>query len=121
MLVGDETVLPSISRRIEEMDPSQAVTSIVAIPGHQDEQSLVTAAAHRAIWVHRPDPSDAAGLLAAFKGLEFGPQTYVWIAAEGSVARALKEAALEKGIAPDWLRASGYWVAGQADATVKDP
>lgn len=120
VLVGDETALPSIGRRIEELAAGQAVTSLIAAQGPQDEQVLATTANHRAIWVHRKDPTDATGLLAALRSLELGPHTYVWIAAEASVARAAEAAALDMGLPPEWLRAAGYWLAGEADTAVKD-
>lgn len=56
LLIGDETALPSIARRIEEMAPGTPVTSILAIPQDADRQMIVTAADHRPIWVSRPDP-----------------------------------------------------------------
>ena len=96
------------------------VTSIVAIPQDADRQDIVTAADHRPIWVSRPDPSDPAPLLAAFAEVPLRPAQFVWIAAEAGVARALRDAALARGVPADWLRAAGYWLAGTADASVKD-
>lgn len=43
------------------------------------------------------------------------------IAAEAAVARALRHYLVEtRGHSPQWLKAAGYWVKGQADAAVKD-
>lgn len=120
LLIGDETALPSIGRRIEELAPGTPVTSIVAIPGPQDEQHVETAAAHTAIWVHRGDPADATGLIAALDGVNITPTTLVWIAAEASVARALRDLVLGRGHPAPWIKAAGYWVAGQADASAKE-
>lgn len=120
LLIGDETALPSIARRIEEMAEAVRVTSLVAIPGPEDRQAIATRAAHRAIWVERGDPADPQPLLAAFDRLDPAPGTFVWIAAEAGVARALRDTALARGIAPDWLRAAGYWRSGEADAKVQD-
>ena len=120
LLIGDETALPSIARRIEELPAGTPVTSIVAIPQDADRQDIITAADHRPIWVSRPDPSDPAPLLAAFADVTLHPAQFVWIAAEAGVARALRDAALARGVPPDWLRAAGYWLAGTADASVKD-
>lgn len=120
LLIGDETALPSIARRIEEMAPGTPVTSILAIPQDADRQMIVTAADHRPIWVSRPDPSDPAPVLAAFADVPLHPAQFVWIAAEAGVARVLRDAALARGVPADWLRAAGYWLAGTADASVKD-
>lgn len=120
VLIGDETALPSIGRRVEELPPGMPVTSIVAIPSQEDEQRIATAADHRALWVHRQDPTDAEGLLAALRDLDLAPRTFVWIAAEAGVARQLRDAVQSRGVPPEWLRAAGYWIAGEADAAVKD-
>lgn len=120
LLIGDETALPSIARRIEEMGEGTRVTSLVAIPGMADRQAIATRADHRAIWVERDDPADPQPLALAFDRLDLGPGTFVWIAAEAGVARALRDAALASGIASEWLRAAGYWRSGEADAKVQD-
>lgn len=120
LLIGDETALPSIARRIEELPGGTPVTSILAVPQYSDRQEIATAADHKAIWVCRSDPSDPAPLLAALADVPLRPAQFVWIAAEAGVARALRDKALECGVPTDWLRAAGYWVAGTADASVKD-
>ena len=120
LLIGDETALPSIARRIEDLPPGTPVTSIVAIPQEADRHEIATAADHRVIWVSRSDPSDPAPLLAALAEVPLRPSQFVWIAAEAAVARAVRDAVLARGVSPDWLRAAGYWLAGTADASVKD-
>lgn len=120
LLIGDETALPSIARRIEELPAGTPVTSIVSIPQDVDRQEIVTDADHRPIWVCRSDPCDPAPLLAAFADVPLRPAQFVWIAAEAGVARAVRDAALARGVPAEWLRAAGYWVAGTADASVKD-
>ena len=67
LLVGDESALPAIGRRVEELPAGVNVTTIVAVAGPEEEQSLETVARHEAIWVHRPldEASDPAPLLAA--------------------------------------------------------
>ncbi|MAQ36525.1 MAG: hypothetical protein CMO21_04750 [Thioclava sp.] len=48
------------------------------------------------------------------------PRTFVWIAAEASVARALRDDLIARGHPKEWLKAAGYWIAGQADGSAKD-
>ncbi|MCF1709426.1 siderophore-interacting protein [Tabrizicola sp. J26] len=120
VLIGDETALPSIARRIEELPPGATVTSIVAVSDIADQQVVETKADHEPIWVHRKDPADATALATALEAVALPPQTFVWIAAEAGVARALRDAVLARGVPPEWLRAAGYWVVGEADASVKD-
>ncbi|MFT4148923.1 MAG: siderophore-interacting protein [Paracoccaceae bacterium] len=120
LLIGDETALPSIGRRVEELAPGIPVTTLVAVPGPADEQQIATAARHRALWVHRADPTDGRDLQRALAAIEIPPRTFVWIAAEATVARALRDSVLGRGHPPAWTKAAGYWVAGQADASAKD-
>jgi len=120
LLIGDETALPAIGRRIEQLPSGSLVTSIVAVAGPDEEQKIETAAAHQAHWVHRSltRADDPVPLLNALQALELpqGPG-FVWIAAEANVARTLRRHMLETmGHPPRWLKASGYWVKGQADA-----
>ncbi len=117
LLIGDETALPAIGRWVEQAKAGTTVTSLVAVPGKDDEQNLTSAADHTALWVHRSDATDAAPLLNAMKTLDITPDTYVWIGAEAMVARALRTYLLEDlGHPKTWLGASGYWIAGKADA-----
>lgn len=120
LLIGDETALPAIGRRIEELPVGTPVTSIVAVVDEQERQQFAGGATHRAIWAHRPtDRADDAGpLLDALAGLSLPEgDGFVWIAAEAQVARAVRRQIVEiLGHPPQWLRASGYWLKGAADA-----
>ena len=49
LLVGDETALPVIGRRIEELPAGTPVISLVSVTGPADEKTVVTEADHRAI------------------------------------------------------------------------
>lgn len=120
LLIGDETAFPSIGRRVEEMEADTLVTTIVGIPDARDEQLFQTKANLTTHWVHRTDPTDAEAMLAALRGLVIEPGTFIWLAAEGSVVKAIRAYLLNERHHPQqWLRASGYWVAGKADATEK--
>ncbi|WP_226573409.1 siderophore-interacting protein [Acuticoccus sediminis] len=122
LLIGDETALPAIGRRIEELPAGTPVTSLVAVDGPAEEQTFATAAALDARWIHRPaaEAADPAPYLAALKAIEIAPGTYVWVAAEAGVARAIRTVLLEeRGLPKPWLKAAGYWAAGRADGSVK--
>lgn len=123
LLIGDETALPAIGRRIEELPAGTRVTSIVAVAGPEEEQRFATSADHAAIWVHRPAEraDDPAPLLAALDRWEAPPgDGFIWVAAEAGVARALRMRVLgERRHPAAWLKASGYWVKGRADTTEK--
>jgi len=123
LLIGDETALPAIGRRIEEMPAGARVISLVAVPGRDDEQTFVTPANHRALWVHRSpgQADDPEPVLRALAALELpAGDGFIWIAAEARVARAARQFLVEqRGHPLPWLKASGYWVNGMADASDK--
>ncbi len=123
LLVGDETALPAIGRRIEELPAGVRVVSVVAIAESGDEQRFATAAEHEAHWVRRPlhRADDPAPLLVALRHIEL-PQGdgFVWIAAEASVARAVRDELVGRhGHPRAWTKAAGYWRKGVADAHEK--
>lgn len=122
-LIGDETALPAIGRRVEELPAGTPVTTVVAVPGPEDEQSVETGAAHRAVWIHRSAAAaaDPAPFLAALRALPRPDgDGYIWIAAETHVARALRAWVLDDlGHPAAWMKASGYWTEGRPDASEK--
>lgn len=118
-LIGDETALPAIGRRIEEADADTGITSIVAVTGAAEEQTFDTLAKLGARWVHRASASaaDPCALIEAVRAIELDPESYVWIAAEARVARAVRDVIVdERGHRRSWTKAGGYWVMGRADA-----
>jgi NADPH-dependent ferric siderophore reductase len=122
LLIGDETALPAIGRRIEALGEGVPVTSLVAVEGADEEQVFETAADLHARWIHRPAvaAADPAPYLEALEDLALAPGTLVWIAAEAGVARALRTHVVGTlGHPKTWVKAAGYWVKGEADASVK--
>lgn len=123
LLIGDETALPAIGRRLEEMPQGKRAISIVAVADADEEQSFATKADHQALWVHRPlDQADApAPLLSALEGMKLPDgDGFVWIAAEARVARAVRDYLVNtRGHPLHWTKAAGYWLKGVADADQK--
>ena len=120
LLIGDETALPSIGRRIEALAEGVRAITLVAVTGPAEEQVFNTRADQQAIWVHRaPDLANSAQpMLDALKRIELPPgEGFIWIAAEAKVARAARDHIVNDRRHPvQWLRASGYWIEGKADA-----
>lgn len=122
LLIGDETALPAIGRRVEESSADTTIMTIAAVAGRSEEQSFETAAALTTRWVYRPlsEATNAEPLISALAGIDIVPQTFVWIAAEASVVRAIRAYLVEeRGYPLSWIKASGYWVKGKADTTEK--
>lgn len=117
LLIADETGLPSIGRRLENLRVGVPVTTVVLVDSAQDQQVIETQAAWTAHWPTR-DGDEAQTLLSALKAIEW-PQGdgYVWIAAEATVAKALRAHVVEeRGHNPQWMRAAGYWLKGEPGA-----
>jgi NADPH-dependent ferric siderophore reductase len=117
-LIGDETALPAIGRRIEEAQEDTQITAVVAVGDGSEEQRFTTRAALTMIWAHRPPVAsgDPTTLLHAVARVTLEIETFVWIAAEAAVARAMRDHVLTAKSHPKaWLKAGGYWIKGQAD------
>ena len=71
---------------------------------------------------HRPLSAggDPGALLSVVETLELQPATFVGIAAEATVARAVRTYLVEERDHPlSWMKAAGYWIMGKADAHEK--
>lgn len=122
LLIGDETALPAIGRRIEEAGPGTRITSIAAVADAAEQQAFETGAELTCHWAYRPlhQATEASALLAILRSVIIEPNTFVWVAAEASVTRAIRaHLTEERGYPLAWIKASGYWVKGKADSTEK--
>ena len=117
LLIGDETALPAIGRRIEELRTGVPVISIVVVDGDSERQDVATQADWTPRWVFRSGDDDDAALLRRSLARITLPRGdgFVWIAAEANVARDLKEEITDRlGHPPARLKSSGYWTRGGA-------
>jgi NADPH-dependent ferric siderophore reductase len=123
LLIGDETALPAIGRRVEELRAGVPVITLGLVEGADDEQTFDAQAAWTGHWAHRAGATgqDGALLVDALKTISL-PQGegYVWIAAETEAAKALRAHVLDTlGHPREWLKAAGYWTQGLADGANK--
>jgi NADPH-dependent ferric siderophore reductase len=122
LLIGDETALPAIGRRVQELRPGVPVATIAVVEDAHEIQVFPTRAAWTPIWILRQaaGDDDARTLGEALSLHAFPPgDGFVWIAAEAAVARALRTAIVERGHPKSWVKAAGYWQRGEADAHVR--
>lgn len=120
LLIGDETALPAIGRRLQELPAGTRVTSLITVTSAQEQQAFKTSTQHELVWLYRPaeQAHNPDVLLATLRDLKL-PQGdgFVWIATEGMVARAVRAYLVEeRGHPLAWTKSSGYWVHGIADA-----
>lgn len=120
LLVGDETALPAIGRRIEELPEGTRVVALVEVAGRDEQQVFDTRAALTMVWLHRDGRAPGTpGLEAALAALDLPQgQPYCFAAAEGAVTRAIRRHLTEeRGFDAGFVRAAGYWLRDIAGAT----
>ncbi|PZU88542.1 MAG: NADPH-dependent ferric siderophore reductase [Shinella sp.] len=118
LLIGDETALPAIARRLEELPAGSRAVVIAEVENAANELELSSDADVQVVWVHRGErgAGEAAGFTAALEGLEWpGGDYHAWISCESLVAKSLRTYLIDnRGANPKWMRASGYWRRGAA-------
>jgi len=109
LLVGDESALPAIARRLEELPAGTSTIVILQVHDAADRRTLRSAAKLSVQWV-----ADADELLAAVRALALPPgEGYAWCAGEAVTAAALRRLLVdEKGHDRQAIRAAAYWKRG---------
>jgi len=119
LLVGDETALPAIGRRLEELPAGTQALVLVEVASEQDHLPLESRARTAITWLHRGErPAGTTDLLeTAVRDLALPPgDGYAWVACESLVAKRLRQCLVEeRGLPKAWVKASGYWKRGAAD------
>ncbi len=117
LFIGDETALPAIGRRLEELRPGARAIVVAAVTGPEEEQRFDSPADVTTVWVHRPltRAEDPAPLLDAVRTLTL-PTTgdgYAWAAGESQTAKLLRRHLVdERGLDKAFVKAAGYWKRG---------
>ncbi|QBF28178.1 siderophore-interacting protein [Pseudomonas tructae] len=107
LLIGDETAIPAIARRLEELPAGRKVLAVIEIEDAQEQQPLTSASQVEVIWVLRQKQD----LLEVVKDLSLPEgQMYAWIALEKSLMRKTKRRLIDdKGVKEDMIKAVSYW------------
>ncbi|HWG03663.1 MAG TPA: siderophore-interacting protein [Beijerinckiaceae bacterium] len=127
LLIGDETALPAIGRRFEELPPSARALAVIEVADQSEEQRLDSAATIETLWLHRngaaAGATDLLDRTVADLRLPSG-DIYAWAAAESKTAKRLRSLLIDQhGLCKDWVKAASYWTRGTAAAgheTFKD-
>lgn len=121
LLIGDETALPAIERRLEELPAGTGALAVVEIESG-NEQALSSRADLQVVWVPRGDSHEAPGdrLIQALRALQFSNQgCFAWAATETQAVRAIRRyLTQERGFEKQWVKAAGYWQRGAPGAHV---
>lgn len=119
LLVGDETGLPAIARRLEELPADARATVLLEVDGPTDELTLDTSADVRLAWLHRSGaPAGTTTLLEdAVRDLALPVgDGFAWAGCEASAARRIRTHLREdRGLPKAYTKITGYWRLGSAD------
>jgi NADPH-dependent ferric siderophore reductase len=109
LLAGDDSALPAIARRLEELPAGARVTVLLQVPDAADRRTLRSAAQVDLHWV-----DDAEDLVRRVRALALPPgEGYAWCAGEAGAMAALRRVLVEeKGHDRHAVRAAAYWKRG---------
>ncbi len=113
LLIGDETALPAIGRRLETAPAGQAITVLAMVENAAERQTWTTKADADIRWLYRAEADD---VLSAIDALTLPEDILVWVAGEAQWARTVRTHLHDKGFNPKGIKAAGYWLKGEPGA-----
>ncbi|MCP3705444.1 siderophore-interacting protein [Paraburkholderia sp. CNPSo 3274] len=118
LLVGDETALPAIQRRLTELPAGARVAVVVEVANRAARIELPTEADLYATWCYRDESESEHPLVDGASEVWLPPgEGYVWAAGEASAIRAVRaHLCNERGVDKKRIRASAYWRRGAQGA-----
>lgn len=116
LLIADDTGLPALARRLEEMPEGTRVVALIEVETDADRLELTTKADASIVWVTQKteNGTDHDALASALRKLELPKGDFFsWVACESKTAKEVRALLVEElGANPKWTRASGYWRRG---------
>ncbi len=114
LMIGDETSIPSVARRLEELPAGAKAVVVLEVENESCEVSFSGNTNTEIHWVYRRGrpPGELESLKKTVMKLQLPLGDYfAWVSAEKSCAMALKELLLNvKGAQEEWIKATGYWM-----------
>lgn len=113
LLIGDETALPAIARRLEQLPAGRRVLAVIEVANASEQQTLESAADVQVIWVRRGE----ADVLSTVAHLQVpSGKLYTWVATESKLSRQIRRVLLDElHIDEALLKVAGYWRADGSD------
>jgi NADPH-dependent ferric siderophore reductase len=116
VLIGDETALPAIGRRLSQLPAGASALAVIETDAGSAGYPLESKASLQVVRIARTAVSaaPASQLINALRAVQFpAGRCFVWVAAESQVARAIRRYLTdERGIDKRWVKAAGYWQRG---------
>lgn len=113
LLIGDETALPAIARRLEELPAAAQAIVILEVADSAVRLPLASSARLSIRWLNR-DGATGSKLVSVLRELALPEgEGYVWAAGELSAMQAVRKHLVEeRGIDKSRIRAASYWKRG---------
>jgi NADPH-dependent ferric siderophore reductase len=125
LLIGDDTALPAMARRLEEAAPGRKFLAVIEVDGPEHEQHIDTAADATVMWVHRNGAAAGTTTLLedAVRSLELPDgDGFVWAGGEANTMKPIRRYLVnECGFDPSRLAFSGHWKLGVANHDHHEP
>ncbi|MBB5459969.1 siderophore-interacting protein [Paraburkholderia sp. Cpub6] len=120
LLIGDDTALPAIARRLEELPAGTRVAAVIEVADPSARIEFTTQAEVHLVWCYRNEADTQNGtrgeaLLHAVREtwLPENGEGYVWAAGEAATIRAVRQHLCgERGVDKTRIRAASYWKQG---------
>jgi len=110
LLIGDDSALPAVTRRLEELPAGARVVAVLLVDA-ADRRTFVTRADARIHWV---DSDDA--LLQALKDLPLQAGAgLAWGGGEAALMARVRQVLVDTGMPRQAAKVSAYWKRGVAD------
>lgn len=109
LLIGDETAIPAIARRLEELPKNANVKVFLEVDTEADAQNIPNVT-----WLFRR--GGESKLTNALRDVAFPDgDGFVFAAGESSDMRVAREVLEQRGHRREWSRVTAYWKRGEAD------
>jgi NADPH-dependent ferric siderophore reductase len=106
LLIGDDTALPAVARRLEELPSNTVAKVLLLVSDRADRRLLKSRSVFNVTWVH-----SAQELLTAVREFHLpSGNGFAWCAAEAAIASTIREILVDlKGHDANAIRAAAYW------------
>ncbi|MEO2219485.1 siderophore-interacting protein [Chromobacterium vaccinii] len=113
-LLGDESALPAIARRLEELPDDARGLALILADSPDCRFELAAPAGVEVVWRYR---SRSEGLEQALDGRDLPSGAgFVWAAGESGEMRPIHQQLKQRGLSKDRMRVAGYWKRGDTGA-----
>ncbi len=113
LFIGDETALPAIGRRVEELPANTTAIARIEINDANERQTFSSVGSLDLAWIERNGaaPGGPDLLMQALEDTAIPSGLgYAFVAAEANTVKRIRQYLVAwRGLNPTWIKASAYW------------